>query len=412
VAEAIGGQRDEVRLGLVMQRAGLRGKPKLLYLVTEDWYFLSHRLPMAQAAQQAGYDVHVATRVKGRGSEIEGYGFHLHVLQWRRGSFNPVHLLSSVADVRHLYRNIRPDLVHHVALQPAIIGSIAAIGLPVICLNAIAGLGFAYTSASWTALLVRTAMARMLGRLFNRRHSVVLVQNPEDRDQMKVLGVAADRLFLIPGSGADTERMTPLPEPHGEATMAFVGRLLEDKGLSTLVAAQELLAARGRPVRLLIAGEPDLSNSSSIPESVIDGWRSRPGIEVLGHIKDIGRVWERAHIAVLPSRREGLPKSLLEAAAYGRPIVATNVAGCREIGRPGVNALLVPPDNVAALTAAIERLATDPALRQRLGAAGRALVEREFSDAGIGRQIVALYDRLLERECSSPGIGRGLFSAQ
>jgi glycosyltransferase involved in cell wall biosynthesis len=372
-------------------------KPRLLYLVTEDWYFLSHRLPMAHAAQRAGYDVHVATRVGGRGGEIEAQGFVLHPLAWRRGSFDPLHLAGAVRMVRRLYRELAPDLVHHVALQPAIIGSLAAIGLPITCLNAVAGLGFAFTSRTAKALAVRGAMTALLRPLLNRRRAAVLVQNPDDRAQMIALGVAADRLFLIPGSGVDSARMMPLPEPDGAVTMAFVGRLIRDKGVATLIAAHDLLAARGRAPRLLLAGDPDPSNPASVSAAEIAAWRTRRGVELLGHVGDIGKVWAAAHIAVLPSRREGLPKSLLEAAAYGRPIIATDVPGCREIAREGINALLVPPDDPAALAQAIERLAGDADLRRRLGAAGRRLVEDEFSSERIGRDIVALYDRLIGR---------------
>jgi glycosyltransferase involved in cell wall biosynthesis len=180
-------------------------------------------------------------------------------------------------------------------------------------------------------------------------------------------------------------------------TVAFVGRLLDDKGLRPLIEAHAMLARRGQPVRLLIAGEPDPANPVSIPPQEIADWGRRPGIELLGHVADIRDVWKRAHIAVLPSRREGLPKSLLEAAACGRPIVATDVPGCREIARPGINALLVPPDDAPALADAIGRLAGDADLRRLYGEAGRRLVESEFSDVVIGSQIRALYRRLVER---------------
>ena len=180
-------------------------------------------------------------------------------------------------------------------------------------------------------------------------------------------------------------------------TVGFVGRLLDDKGLRTLIAAHEILARRGQAVRLLIAGEPDPANPASIPPDEIAAWARRPGIDVLGHVADIRDVWKAAHIAVLPSRREGLPKSLLEAAACGRAIVATDVPGCREIARPDVNALLVPVDDAPALADAIARLANDGALRRKFGAAGRQLVEAEFSAAQVGKQTVALYDRLMAR---------------
>lgn len=368
--------------------------PVLVYLVTEDWYFVSHRLPMALAAQRAGYQVHVATRVKAHGAEIEARGFVLHPLDWQRGSINPLKVAAIVRQVRDLYRRLRPDIVHHVALQPAIIGSLAAAGLPVVRLNALAGLGFVFTSRNLNALLMRPLLAALVRVLFNNPLSAVLVQNPDDRDAVRVLGVAAERVYLIPGSGVDTDVIKPLPEPDGDLTAAFVGRLLDDKGVRPLVEAQALMMQQGENVRLLIAGDRDPANPASIPAEEVESWRHRPGLELLGHVSGIENVWARAHVAVLPSRREGLPKSLLEAAAFGRPIVATDVPGCREIARHDLNAFLVPPDDPVALADAIAVLARDRALRSRLGAAGRAMVEAEFSSKRIGAEIVALYDTL------------------
>jgi glycosyltransferase involved in cell wall biosynthesis len=195
----------------------------------------------------------------------------------------------------------------------------------------------------------------------------------------------------------DTDRLLPLPEPDGGITIAYVGRLLADKGLRTLVAASAILANRGRPVRVLIAGEPDPANPTSIPLEEIESWRARSDLTLLGYVADIREVWAAAHIAVLPSRREGLPKSLLEAAACGRPLVASDVPGCREIVRTGVNGLLVPPDDAAALADAIEKLGANADLRRKFSMAGRKLVEEEYSSALIGGKIVALYDRLVGR---------------
>jgi glycosyltransferase involved in cell wall biosynthesis len=368
--------------------------PVLIYLVTEDWYFVSHRLPMALAAQRAGYEVHVATRVQAHGAAIEAQGFTLHPLNWQRGSINPMKVASIVRQVRDLYRRLKPDIAHHVALQPAIVGALAATGLPPVRINALAGLGFAFTSRDPKALLIRPVLAVLARLLFNHRLSAVLVQNPDDSAAVQALGVATDRVHLIPGSGVDTVAIQPLPEPPGEVTAAFVGRLLDDKGVRPLVEAQALMTRRGESVRLLIAGDRDPANPASIPAAEIEGWQHRPGVECLGQVSGIEKVWARAHVAVLPSRREGLPKSLLEAAAFGRPIVATDVPGCREIARHDVNAFVVPPDDPVALADAIAVLARDPALRARLGAAGRAMVEAEFSSARIGTDIVALYDSL------------------
>ncbi len=372
----------------------------LLYLVTEDWYFLSHRLPMALAAQRAGYDVHVATRVNVNkdGAAISGYGFTLHPLAWRRGSFNPINLFTIVCEVRRLYRTLAPDLAHHVALQPALIGSLAGIGLPVICVNALAGLGYGFTSDTLKARCLRLVLAPVVRFLMNNSKSAVLVQNPDDRAAAETIGISGDRIFLVPGSGVDVDQLAPLPEPSGPITVAFVGRLLEDKGIGTLMAAHDLLVRRGENIRLLVAGERDPANPASMTVAQIERWRQQPGVDFLGHVPDIRDVWSRAHIAVLPSRREGLPKRLREAAACGPSIVATDVPGCREIARHNVNALLVPIDDAGALAEAIGRLARNTDLRRRFAAQGRAIVEREFSSQRVGAEIVALYDRLLGRK--------------
>jgi glycosyltransferase involved in cell wall biosynthesis len=371
--------------------------PRLLYLVTEDWYFVSHRLPMARAAREAGFEVHVATRVVGHGQAIAREGFALHPLDWKRGSTNPLAMWNSVRAVRTLYRVVRPDLVHHVALQPAIVGSMAALGLPIAVISAVTGLGATFTAETSWARIVRGVMSGLMRWLFNRPDSTVLVQNPDDQAALAALGVSPERIVRIPGSGVDTERLAPLPEPPGPPVAAFVGRLLETKGVPTLMQAYALLAERGSLLRLLIAGDPDPANATSVKPALLAQWRERPGVEFLGHVPDIRTVWEQAHIAVLPSRGgEGLPLSLLEAAACGRPIVATDVPGSREVARAGVNAILVPADDPGALAEALSRLAADPDLRARYGAASRRLAETEFSSARIGREIVALYRRALE----------------
>jgi glycosyltransferase involved in cell wall biosynthesis len=369
---------------------------KILYLVSEDWYFVSHRLPMARAAKRAGYDVHVATNVDECGAQIEQEGFVLHPVHWRRGSLNPFRLLAAILETRRIYRQVRPDLVHHVALVPSLIGSLAALGLPIARLNALAGLGFAFTSNTAKARMVRPMASTLLGWLFRRPATSVLVQNPDDYAVVSALGVPKSAIAVSPGSGVDTDILTPMPEPRGPFTVGFVGRLLDDKGVRTLVRAHELLTERGAVIQTLLAGEPDPSNPASIPNQVLEGWRHLPNLELLGHVDDIRSVWKQAHVAILPSRREGLPKSLLEAAACGRPLIATDVPGCREIARQGINALLVPADDAEALAQAIDTLRKDPDLRTRFGSTGREIAVTEYSSARIGQEITALYSRLLD----------------
>jgi glycosyltransferase involved in cell wall biosynthesis len=363
--------------------------------VTEDWYFISHRLPMARAARAAGFEVHVATRVDRHGSAIAAEGFHLHPISWRRGSYDPRDLLRVVREVRRLYRTLEPDLAHHVALPATIVGSLAARGLPVICLNAMTGLGTIFISNAAKIRAARMILTPALRSLLSRAGSAVLVQNPDDRAVIEDLGVDPTRIVLIPGSGVDSDVMMPAPEPAGPVTVAFVGRLLEAKGIRTLVEAHALLGARGRDIRLVLAGTPDPANPGSIPASEIEEWSRRRNVSCLGFVEDIAALWASAHIAALPSHREGLPLSLLEAAACGRPLIATDVPGCRDIARPGLNAFLVPVNDVGALAHAIDRLALDAKLRRTFGEASRNLVEREFSSKRIGRDLIALYRRLL-----------------
>ncbi|HEU5274871.1 MAG TPA: glycosyltransferase family 4 protein [Xanthobacteraceae bacterium] len=369
--------------------------PRLLYVVTEDWFFLSHRLPMARAARAAGFEVHVATNVADGAAAIAREGFILHPVRFARGRLSPFATLATIRALRRLHRTLAPDLVHHVALQATILGSLAAVGAPAARVNAITGLGHAFISQSRKARLMRGIIGRSLRQLIDRPRSVALVQNPDDRQLLLGLGIAPERIVLIPGSGVDVARLKPLPDPAGPLTLGFVGRLLDDKGIRVLIAAHRLLRARGLPVILLIAGTPDPANPASVSRAEAEAWSREPGISWLGHVDDIATVWARAHIAVLPSRREGLPKSLLEAAACGRPMIATDVPGCREVAIPNETGLLVPPDDAAALAQAIERLAQAPDLRARFGAAARRLAETRFSADAIGRAVTELYLQLV-----------------
>jgi glycosyltransferase involved in cell wall biosynthesis len=371
-----------------------RARPRLLYVVSEDWYFVSHRLPMARAARKAGFEVHVATRVTNCGPAIEREGLVLHAIPFARGGINPAGMLSTIRALRKLHRKLQPAIVHHVALQPCVLGSFAALGFSAARVNAITGLGYTFTSNSWKARSVRRAISGVLRYLMNRQGTVVLLQNPDDRAMLKSAGISEKRMVLIPGSGVDIDYLHPQPEPRGVPTIAFVGRLLEDKGIRTLIEAHLLLRLNGSNVELLIAGTPDPANPGSISEAEVASWAAEPGIRWLGHVEDIAALWARAHVAVLPSRREGLPKSLLEAAACGRPMVATDVPGCREIVRSGENGLLVPVDNPTALAQAIQTLISSLELRARYGTAARRLVVEKFAADVIGRSTVDLYGRL------------------
>lgn len=372
--------------------------PKLLYLVTEDWYFWSHRLPMARAARKAGFEVVVATRVDQHRERIEAEGFRVVPLSWQRRSVSPTQALASIREIDAVYRRERPAIVHHVALKPILLGGLAAIaaGVPAV-VNALTGLGSALQGTGGLKSRVAGLVARpLLGIVLKRPNSRLILQNADDRELLVARGlVTPDKVSLIRGSGIDVRHFAVLPEPEGPVTIGFVGRLLEDKGVRPLVEAHQALRAQGLDVNLILAGTPDPENPTSIQPAELERWKALRGIELPGHITDVREIWKRAHIAVLPSRREGLPKSLLEAASCGRAIVATDVPGCREVAHKGENALTVPVDDAAALAEALGTLARDADLRRRFAKASRTLVESDMAAEPVGAKTVALYRELL-----------------
>ena len=350
---------------------------------------------MARAARAAGFEVHVLTRVADGRARIEAEGFHVHGLDWQRRDGSPAGLARAVSQVRRLLRAIDPAVLHNIALKPAIVGGLAATGIDGLAVaNNINGLGSGYLAGGLAGAVKRRALSGGLRLLLDRRRTLTVVQNPEDFSAFRGAGLPERRLRLIAGSGVDTQRLQPSPEPPPPVTVAYVGRLLADKGVRSLMAAHRLVRERGLPINLLLAGTPDPENATSIPRAEIEAWAREPGATWAGHVADIAGLWARSHIAVLPSRREGLPLSLLEAAACGRPMIATDVPGCRDVVRDGETGLLVPVDAPEPLADAIARLAADPALRQRLGAAARARAEEEFSAAIVAGQIAKLYGDL------------------
>src|SRR5690349_11730633 len=200
---------------------------KLLYLVSEDWYFLSHRLPMARAARDAGFEVHVATRLKAGKAAIESEGFTAHALSWERGSLSLRHGLSGVLELRRLLQGLKPDILHNVSLKPVLLGSAASLGVSGLAVvNSLTGLGTLFLGNHGTGRLTRGAVRGALAALLKRRNSRTIVQNPDDRQFVEELGVPRDRIDLIPGSGVDIEHFAPLPEPPAPPlTAAYVGRM-------------------------------------------------------------------------------------------------------------------------------------------------------------------------------------------
>jgi glycosyltransferase involved in cell wall biosynthesis len=380
-------------------------RPKLLFLVTEDWYFCSHRLPVARAARDAGFDVMVATRVRGHGGQIRAEGFALRSINWRRRGDGLLGAGRAISEIARLYRAELPDLVHHVALKPVLFGGIArhiafarSADFPA-SIDSVMGLGSGFSEASFAAALRRPSLGIGLRLAAGRRRGWVVVQNPEDRAALTRFGIDPGRIALIRGSGVDASRFVPLPEPRAPTvTVALVSRMLREKGVLDAVAAIHLLRARGVPVELLLAGPTDPDNRGSLTPKLLAALAQQPGVEWLGAVADVRTVWRRAAIAILPTTYgEGVPKALLEAASCARPIVASDVPGCREVVRPDETGILVRPRDVEGLAEAIAALVGDPARRSAMGRAGRALIERQFAEELVARQTLSLYAAALQQ---------------
>jgi len=316
----------------------------------------------------------------------------------QRSGTNPLTDLSTIQQIIELYRREKPDLVHHVALKPILYGGYAAkrAGVPAI-VNAVAGMGFIFISNSLFARTARPLIARAQRALMNRANTRTILQNPDDVEMYtQRIGVSPNGLTIIPGAGVDIDQFTVVPEPFAVPTAVCVSRMLRDKGIHELVAATRLLHAKGVEVRVRLVGPTD-DNPASIPRAILAEWNREGVVEVVGPSEDIAGEYARAHIAVLPSYREGLPKSLLEAAACGRPMVATDAPGCREVCIDGETGLRVPARTIEPLADALERLVLDPALRQRLGENARHRAETIFAEKIINSQTLALYEEMLAR---------------
>ncbi|MGA9032928.1 MAG: glycosyltransferase family 4 protein [Sulfuricaulis sp.] len=375
-------------------------KRRLLFFVTEDWYFCSHRLPLAVAAHAEGAEVTVVTRVRAHGEEIKRHGLRLVPFEIERHGVNPWRELRTVLRLVRVYRLHRPDIVHHVALKPVLYGSIAArfARVPAV-INAIAGRGSVFTSraawARWLRPILRFGMRRLAGKAKSR----IIVQNVDDRDfVVEHLGMRGDHVRLIPGSGVDPNRFVPSPEPKGVPLIVMPCRMLREKGVIEFVEAARILKTEGVAARFALVGAPDESNPANITVGELRTWQELGIVEWWGHRTDMPEVLSQAAIVCLPtSYGEGIPKTLLEAAASARAIVATDVPGCREIARHGENGLLVPVRDTRALAEALKQLILDSSLRQRMGKRGREIAVAEFSVANIVKDTLAVYEELLPR---------------
>ncbi len=344
---------------------------KLMFLATEDWFVRSHFMPLVDRAVADGFEVSVWARDSGALAE------RVRVIDTgaERRRLAPWALRAQAHSLKAVLERERPDVVHAIAMKPIVLLALSgyrACGRVL----ALTGRGvLASDDALWKGLAAGE-LRRTLRRTLEDKNALLLVENQADADW-----VESDRALKMPGAGVDPERFAPSPEPEGGIAVGIAARLIRSKGIDLAVRAVGELNRMGKDISLLIAGDVDEQNPDHYGASELAAWRATPGVRLLGKVSDIPVFWRDAHIACLPSRGgEGLPRSLLEAASCGRPIVTTRVPGCADFVEDGVTGLIVPPNNVSALTAATARLADDAALRARMGAAGRAKVLAGFTE--------------------------------
>jgi glycosyltransferase involved in cell wall biosynthesis len=371
--------------------------PRILIVVNVDWFFLSHRLPIARAARDAGAEVVIAAADTGRSEEIRREGFGFVPIPLSRSGTNIFAELRVMGVLAKMYRKMKPDLVHHVTIKPVIYGSLAAriMGVKAV-VNAITGLGFSFSDDGRTHVL--RPLAKTLYRLvLGFPRSCTVFQNPDDRDDfVRMSLVPLARTALIRGSGVDCSRFRVTAPKEDAPIVMFAGRMLWDKGVGIFIEASRILHVTHPEARFILVGAVDSANPATVSMEQIQDWTAERAVEWWGDRTDMPDVLSDACIVALPStHREGLPKVLLEAAACGRPLVASDVPGCREIVRHEVNGLLVPPRDSHALALAIGRLLESTELRNRFSRAGREIVEQEFSQEIIVRQTLGLYRKML-----------------
>ncbi|HXG45166.1 MAG TPA: glycosyltransferase family 4 protein [Gemmatimonadales bacterium] len=388
--------------GMVSVGDGLAGSGagRLLYVVNDAPFFLSHRLPVAIGAREAGYTVTVATPAHPAQREIEAAGLAFRPIPLSRSGAAPRAELRSLLALVRLYRNLRPDLVHQVTHKPILYGSLAArvTGVSAV-VNAVPGLGYLFVAEGVKARLRRRTVLAAYRLAFGHPMAMGIFQNTEDRDLfLSARVIRPDQVAVIRGAGVDLRQFRPEPEPLGPPLVVLASRLLWDKGVGEFVEAVGRLRSRGVRFRAALVGEPDPGNPRAIAVAQLERWRDSGVVEWWGFRPDMPAVLAGCHLVCLPSYyREGVPKVLIEAAASGRAIVTTDVPGCRDVVRHGQNGLLVPPRDVPALAAALEALLADPSRRASMGQCGREIAEAEFGLAGVVESTLALYRELLNR---------------
>ncbi|MGH2433519.1 MAG: glycosyltransferase family 4 protein [Pseudomonas sp.] len=384
--------RDD--LALIEDRVGM--KPVLLIVGNDAKYFLSHRLPVAEAARGKGYQVHVATPGGPYVGEICSKGFIHHELPLSRSGTNPFREFKALLGLLKVFWRVRPDIVHLVTIKPVLYGGIAARLSPVGgVLAAVPGLGFIFTASGKKIRLLRKLVSFMYRVALGKRNLIAVFQNPDDQKTLIDLGaITSARSARIRGSGVNLAEFHYRPEQSGVPVVTFAARLLRDKGVLEFVHAAKLLLGRGVIARFQLVGDVDAGNPTSVGVDELNEWISERVVEWSGYSSAMSDVMAQSNLIVLPSYREGLPKVLIEAAASGRAVITTDVPGCRDAIEPNVTGLLVPVKAVEPLADAIQQLLKDDRCRAAMGRAGRTMAEQVFSIESVVEKHLEIYAKL------------------
>jgi glycosyltransferase involved in cell wall biosynthesis len=365
---------------------------KILLFANTDWYLYNFRLPLARCLREQGNEVVLMSPSGEYSSRLEQAGFHWIPFDFEVDGMNPMRELGVIISLVRLYRKEQPEIVHHFTVKCVLYGSLAAriVGVRGI-INAVTGLGYLFIGRGLKASLLRQiAIALYRIALHNTQ---VIFQNPDDQEAFISLGLAgSQQCILIRSSGIDMQRFQVTPEPDGIPMVLLAGRMLWDKGVGEFIDAARILLQEGVKARFVLVGGGYPGNPASISDDQLKLWQSEGGVEWWGWREDMADVYARSSVVCLPSYREGLPRSLAEAAACGRPLVATDVPGCREIVRGGENGLLVPVRNASALAAALRSLLSDPELRHRMGARSREIALASVSEEHVIGETLKVYN--------------------
>ena len=367
---------------------------KIILFANTDWYLYNYRLSHVKKMAGMDYDVVLCAPKGPYYEKIQKQGFRLVDIPLSRRGLNPFHELRALARLVRLYRNEKPDIVHHFTIKCVLYGSIAAkITKVPKQINAITGLGYIFITDTFLVQLVRP-LVKWLYKIFLKHTRVIFQNQPNRKYFIDNKLVKREQTYLIPGSGVDTNIFTPKPIPPGPPLVILPARMLWDKGVEDFVEAAKRIKERGISARFALVGEPDPGNPASIPLSQLEEWDREGFVSWMGWQENMAEIYTAASMVCLPSAYgEGLAKSLIEGAASGRAIVTTDIPGCREVVQNGVNGWVVPPKDIEALTLKLTDMITDKEKLKSMGVASRVLAQKEFSVDKVIEETMQVYNR-------------------